>query len=108
MLQRQGIETLHAATIDAASRILATQPVDIFISDLSLPDGEGFELPHLWRSQIRLGSIALSGFGMEHDIARSRDCGFARHLTKPVEFCTLLDAIEHLISAGAKHSAQVP
>lgn len=98
MLQKHGFGVFTAGSIDAASRILSAQKVDVFISDLGLPDGEGFPLPGLWKDQIRTGSIALSGFGMEKDILRSRECGFGRHLTKPVEFPTLLEAIESLRS----------
>ena len=109
MLQRHGFETFSAASIDAASRILSTDRVDILISDLGLPDGDGFKLPVLWKTQILFGCIALSGFGMEHDVARSLECGFERHLTKPVEFSTLLEAIETLRKAHTgKASANNP
>lgn len=37
--------------------------------------------------------IALSGYGMEDDIARSRACGFFAHLTKPVDIRALENAI---------------
>jgi CheY-like chemotaxis protein len=35
----------------------------------------------------------LSGYGMEEDIARSRAAGFVQHLTKPVRFERLKQAI---------------
>ncbi len=96
MLQRHGFQTFAAASIDHASRILSEEKVDILITDLGLPDGDGFQLPVLWKTQILMGCIALSGFGMEQDVTRSRECGFERHLTKPVEFSTLLEAVETL------------
>jgi len=40
--------------------------------------------------------IALSGFGMEEDVARSREAGFREHLTKPLNFQTLADCIDRL------------
>ena len=43
-------------------------------------------------------AIALSGYGMEEDIAKSREAGFQLHLTKPVEAATLESAIETLIA----------
>ncbi len=94
MLQKHGFETLTAPSIDAASRVLAEEKIDVLLSDLGLPDGEGFHLPKLWKERIRMGCIALSGFGMENDIARSHACGFDRHLTKPVEFQALLEAMD--------------
>jgi CheY-like chemotaxis protein len=36
-----------------------------------------------------LKGIALSGYGMEEDLRRSREAGFERHLTKPVNFQVL-------------------
>jgi CheY-like chemotaxis protein len=107
MLQKHGFETVTAASIDAASRILSEGKIDLLLSDLGLPDGDGFHLPRLWKERIRIGAIALSGFGMENDVARSQACGFARHLTKPVEFQALLDAIEAL-SNPPKPSATPP
>jgi len=43
-----------------------------------------------------LPSIALSGYGMEEDIARSRAAGFQIHLTKPVSPQNLQSAIDQL------------
>jgi CheY-like chemotaxis protein len=40
--------------------------------------------------------IALSGFGMEEDVARSRAAGFREHLTKPLNFQTLADCIDRI------------
>ena len=46
----------------------------------------------------RLGipGIALSGYGMEADIERSRAAGFREHLTKPIDFSTLATAIDRV------------
>jgi len=40
--------------------------------------------------------IALTGYGMEHDVAKSRRAGFATHLTKPVRIKMIDDALEEL------------
>ena len=40
--------------------------------------------------------IALSGFGSSDDIEMSRSAGFAVHLTKPVDFRRLEEAIQQL------------
>jgi CheY-like chemotaxis protein len=37
--------------------------------------------------------IALTGYGMEEDVARSRDAGFVAHLTKPVSIQSLETAL---------------
>ena len=38
------------------------------------------------RASHGLKGIALSGYGMEEDVARSHEAGFITHLTKPVDF----------------------
>ena len=45
-----------------------------------------------------LPGIALSGFGMENDVNRARDAGFAEHLTKPINFDRLEEVIQQLLS----------
>ena len=40
---------------------------------------------------------AMSGFGMDDDVERSRQAGFAEHLTKPIEFAALHQAIPRLV-----------
>ena len=67
--------------------------VDLVISDLGLPDGTGLDLMRELGGRYGLRGIALSGYGMDEDIQRSRDAGFAPHLTKPVTLQMLQEAI---------------
>ena len=46
------------------------------------------------RQQVK--AIAISGFGQEDDLRRSREAGFAMHLTKPVNLKMLREAISSL------------
>jgi CheY-like chemotaxis protein len=46
------------------------------------------------RSRHNLTGICLSGYGMEDDIVRSREAGFSEHLTKPINFQRLEQAID--------------
>jgi CheY-like chemotaxis protein len=45
------------------------------------------------KEEHNVKGIALSGFGMEDDIQRSREAGFAAHLTKPIDARSLDEAI---------------
>ena len=45
--------------------------------------------------------IALSGYGMEEDVRRSRDAGFDLHLTKPVALDVLESAIRQVSALDA-------
>ena len=50
------------------------------------------------RDSKGIRGIALSGFGMEDDVARAREAGFSEHLTKPINFERLHEAIESLLA----------
>ena len=67
------------------------------ISDIGLPDRSGYELMQELRSTKSLRGIALSGFGMENDVSRARAAGFSEHLTKPINFERLEEAIHTLL-----------
>ena len=77
---------------------------DILISDLGLPDGDGCELMRRLRGEEGLAGIAISGYGMEEDIQRSHDAGFAEHLTKPVRLEELQAAISRLAGDQERRS----
>ena len=77
-------------------------PFDLLISDIGLPDGSGLELIrqlHRMYPQDPVRGIALSGFGMEEDVKKSREAGFYAHLTKPVDF-QKLQAVIRQATAG--------
>jgi CheY-like chemotaxis protein len=57
---------------------------DILISNISLPDGTGWELIREMGTSRPAYAIAMSGHGTKADSERSADAGFRHHLTKPV------------------------
>ncbi|MGE5611843.1 MAG: response regulator [Bacillota bacterium] len=60
---------------------------DLLISDLGLPDGSALDLVRELRSRSNaIPGIAISGYGQDEDIRRSRASGFAEHLTKPSNY----------------------
>jgi len=83
-----------AGALEAAAA--ADAPIDLVISDLGLPDGSGLDLMRELSRRYRLPGIALSGYGMEEDIEKSRQAGFARHLTKPVTLDLLKNVIDQV------------
>jgi CheY-like chemotaxis protein len=66
------------------------------ISDIGLPDGNGYELMKEFREAYGMVGISLTGYGMEEDVSRSQCAGFLRHLTKPVRIQTLDEALATL------------
>jgi CheY-like chemotaxis protein len=75
--------------------------IDLLISDLGLPDGNGRELIRQAQRKHAIRGIALSGYGMESDVKASLEAGFAEHLTKPVNIVQLQEAIQRVTGDGA-------
>jgi signal transduction histidine kinase/CHASE1-domain containing sensor protein/ActR/RegA family two-component response regulator len=90
-------EALTAA--ETAQTASAREGIDLVISDVGLPDVSGLELMAQLKSRFRLRGIALSGYGMDEDVQRSRAAGFERHLTKPVNLQILRDTIQQVAGA---------
>ncbi len=98
LLRRRGHHVISARSMREGLAAAAKENFDAVISDLGLPDGTGFELMAKLRSAHGLRGIALSGYGMDEDLRRSREAGFGAHLTKPVDFGQLERALEDLIA----------
>jgi CheY-like chemotaxis protein len=96
LLTRLGYHVLAAENMTDALRIAAEEEFDILLSDIGLPDGSGLELIKRIRETRSVPALALSGFGMDEDLQRSRDAGFSDHLTKPVSLDRLQTAIAGL------------
>jgi CheY-like chemotaxis protein len=87
LLERLGHRVRIANSV-AAALAAANQPFDLLLSDIGLPDGTGNDLIRELRQRrnVNVPAVALTGFGMEDDVAKSREAGFTDHLTKPVNF----------------------
>ena len=96
LLSRIGHHVRTAGTVRAAVDAARADAVDLVISDLGLPDGSGHDVMRQIRDIAPVRGIALSGYGSEDDIRRSRDAGFDTHLTKPTDLQKLLETIEQL------------
>ena len=102
LLRLRGHEVVAADSVGSAAEVSATAAgaFDLLISDLGLPDGTGLDVIRLVREHSDCPAIALSGFGMESDIRRTREAGFAAHLVKPVELSQLEATIRQVVAAS--------
>jgi PAS domain S-box-containing protein len=98
VLESAGYQVTHASRIADALSLAEAKTFDLLISDVGLPDGTGLELMRELHQKQGLRGIALSGFGTEEDLAASRAAGFTEHLTKPVDWERLRDAIAQLLT----------
>jgi two-component system CheB/CheR fusion protein len=101
LLARQGYEVQTAGDVAAALELAGRATFDLVLSDLGLPDRSGLDLMRELRTRGQtLPGIALSGYGQEDDLERSRAAGFSAHLIKPVDFGelyrTIAAVVEHI------------
>src|SRR5690606_5198357 len=100
LLRMLGHHVTGATSVASAVAAAEQLDFDLIISDLGLPDGSGLELMRAVRDKYTGRTIALTGYGMDADIAASHDAGFAEHLTKPVDMEALKSAIHRVSTTG--------
>ena len=97
LLKHRGYTVLLAVDCRSALEIAEHHPFDLIISDLGLPDGSGLTLLGQLRRGRPVPAVALSGYGMEEDLEKSRAAGYDEHLTKPIDFPLLVRTIGKLL-----------
>jgi len=96
LLQAAG-HTVHVAdTVASALAAASANKIELIISDIGLPDGTGIDLIMEIRKNSDVPAIALTGFGMDEDVAKCMQAGFNDHLTKPVNLQKLEMVIRQL------------
>jgi CheY-like chemotaxis protein len=74
---------------------------EVVLLDIGLPGMDGYEVVKRLRAEEcckRALIIAVSGYGQEEDIRRSRGAGFDHHLIKPVDFDALMSLLSGHVS----------
>ncbi len=92
-------DSVHSALASASA---VDADFDLFISDIGLPDGTGIDFVKELRKTRETPAVALTGFGMEDDIADCKAAGFNEHLTKPVS----IQKLEMVLSQFSNHSTK--
>lgn len=105
MVLQEKLHTVEiAGDVRSALKLDEERVFDVLLSDLGLPDGSGHDLLRELRKRGRsFPAIALSGYGQEDDIQRSREAGFVAHLTKPASREAIHQAVA---SASSRRSLE--
>ena len=98
-----GHEVALAEDGPAALAAAAAAPPDVVLLDIGLPGMDGYEVAARLRAAglSRAALVALTGYGREGDVQRSRGAGFDQHLVKPVELAQLQRIIANLRERSA-------
>lgn len=100
LLTARGYRVTAAASLAEARALAGVENFNLVISDLGLPDGTGYELMSELRKRGAMKGIALTGYGMAEDVARSKDAGFVAHLTKPIRVQSLEAALDAAVKSA--------
>lgn len=99
LLTHAGYKVVTAASAQAALEAASKQSFDVVISDIGMPEMNGYQLARELRVLPGYEStpmVAVTGYSMFDDKERSKSAGFNAHLTKPIDPRVLLDLIERL------------
>ena len=97
MLEELGHTVMVADTMSRALRDVPAANCDVLISDIGLPDGDGWQLLARLDLPKPVYAIAMSGFGMTSDRLRSKAVGYRHHLVKPMG----LEQLESILKDAA-------
>ena len=84
LLEGLGHTVVVAESMRSATRAAPRAHCDVLISDIGLPDGDGWELLGQLNLPRPMYAIAMSGYGMTADRTRSKVAGYRHHLVKPM------------------------
>ena len=110
LLEIDGANVTSAQTGAEALLIAAAANFDVILSDISMPEMDGFEFLRRLRQipgKTEVPVLALTGFGQAEDVARADAAGFASHLTTPLEVESLTDILRGLFQKNEKNGTAV-
>lgn len=107
LLELAGAKVAAAGSVHEALALLDTMRPDVIVSDVGMPDEDGFALIRRVRAREAEGggsvpAIALTGYVRPEDRARLLAAGFQQHLRKPLEPGEIVAAIASLAAIGRR------
>ena len=99
LLRVAGARVMTATNGADALRLAKENDFDVILSDISMPEMDGFEFLQRLRKidgRENVPVVAITGFGRSDDIARASAAGFHSHLTKPLNLKALAEVLQQL------------
>ncbi|HKY30024.1 MAG TPA: PAS domain S-box protein [Pyrinomonadaceae bacterium] len=99
LLKVTGATVTSATSGQTALRIIAEKEFDVVLSDISMPEMDGFEFLRRLRQlpgRAEVPVLALTGYGRPEDIERAQREGFFSHVTKPFDINALLQVLKRI------------
>ncbi len=103
-LEQKKYQVIHTLNVENTLKILKTEKIDLAILDVSLPDGNGFDL---YRNNIKeknIPSIFLTAKDEEDNIVKGLELGAEDYITKPFSIKELMARINRIILRNKKNT----
>ena len=97
-LEHLGHEVTTAGDMTTALTQVSGSDYDMLISDIRLPDGDGWQLMERLRDARPGFAVAMSGYGGAEDLLKSRAAGYDHHLVKPFVPADLVELLQKAAS----------
>jgi hypothetical protein len=105
-LKQWGAKPIPTESAKQAFRLLETQRCDLLISDIGMPEVDGYTLMRKIRTKkwpaAKLPAIALTAYAGEEDRKLAAEAGFNAHISKPITLNELVRVIAKLIGKRRK------
>lgn len=96
-LVKEGYEVFSCKTIREAEKMFGSEEINLVISDISLPDGNGLDFCKEIRQKSRVIIIMLTSYNQEYDIVSGYEHGADDYVTKPFSLMVLISKVNALI-----------
>lgn len=99
LMTHAGYDVSTASSAQEAITLAREHHFDLVISDIGMPEMNGYELARALRSlpgYDTVPMVAVTGYSMFDDRSRSLTSGFNEHVTKPIDPRAFLELIEQL------------
>ena len=105
ILRSWGHEVATADSAGGGLEFLAENEVDVILSDIGLPDRDGYDfIAEVRRHNSQVTAIAVSAYFTAADQERGRAAGFDMHFSKPVDLLSLRLALARIDSAVTRNA----
>ncbi|MBQ8472468.1 MAG: response regulator transcription factor [Bacilli bacterium] len=96
-LSKNNYEVVSTISVSETLKVLESNSFDLIIIDISLPDGNGFDLYKIIKEKYNTPSIFLTAKDLEEDIVYGFNLGIDDYITKPFLTGELLARISKII-----------
>ena len=101
-LEQNKYKVLCAENIADAQKMLEKENIDLVILDVTLPDGNGFDLYQTMKEKYNINTIFLTAKDDENDIVKGLELGAEDYVTKPFSTRELLARINKILLRNKK------